>query len=496
MDINVTSGYPINEYIEIQTLYDHQFGVPIYASCFDSQQELFWTGNAQGRVTSYYGVSLSKYTSFSVPFDTNPEIKTIFPHREKDVYILNSDTLFCYSRLGSRVFKHKEVSFKNLECMFYNQQERFYLGGFNELIYDFDIERLRILRQFNITDDQKDCILIKSSASTTNMSSSLTRNGVLCTGSTNGQVVLRDPFSLKSIQKFHPHSGSLSDFDIHGNYLVTCGFSSTRGGALCIDRFLMVYDLRMMRSLNPVQLVIEPSFLHYLPMCSSVVAVASQSSCFQLTDTNLMTPSSFYQAQAPLGLAHTFSMSDNCQAVAFGHSSGSVHLFTKGENVLFNDFSEETLFIDPPQFSNAYIDINNEIAPLSSIPVPLTNEKKLISDWPNNSAKPEYRPSPEINPELMNNTRIIHGIISVPNRLDMKRNQIFDNIYQESLKLLEIKSHESTIPLIQMIKKEEFESTQVKIKGKEEIKEDKPKIDKIQPDNFQLQNLIVEENKT
>ena len=169
------------------------------------------------------------------------------------------------------------MSFKNLQCLFFNQQERFFIGGYNELIYDFDIERLRVLRQLTIGDEQKDCIIIKSTTSGTNGGASgVTRSGVLCTGSTNGQIYARDPSTLKSMHKFHPHNGSLSDFDINGNYLVSCGFSATRAGNLCVDRFLMIYDLRMMRSLSPVQLLIEPCFLHYLPMCSSVVAVATQ----------------------------------------------------------------------------------------------------------------------------------------------------------------------------------------------------------------------------
>jgi PAB-dependent poly(A)-specific ribonuclease subunit 2 len=45
---------------------------------------------------------------------------------------------------------------------------------------------------------------------------------------------------------------------------------------MVIDRFLMVYDLRVMKVMNPVQLLIEPCFIHYIPMCSSVVAIASQ----------------------------------------------------------------------------------------------------------------------------------------------------------------------------------------------------------------------------
>jgi hypothetical protein len=73
MDLNVNANYPINEYIELQTLYESPFGVSISTSCFDSQQELFWTGNSEGRVCSYFSVSLSKYTSFRVQQDTNCE---------------------------------------------------------------------------------------------------------------------------------------------------------------------------------------------------------------------------------------------------------------------------------------------------------------------------------------------------------------------------------------------------------------------------------------
>ncbi len=260
----------------------------------------------------------------------------------------------------------------------------------------------------------------------------------------------------------------------------------------------MVYDLRMMRALSPVQLLIEPCFLHYLPICSSVVAVASQSGCFQLTDTNLMSPSAFYQAQCPpIGLATTFSVSENCQAIAFGHSSGSVHLFTKGENILFNDFSEPTLFIDPPQYSNTFIDINNEIAPLSSIPVPMTdNSQTLISDWPKKSNKPGYRPTPVINSELLNNSRIIHGIISVPNRFEMKRNQVFNKSYQDGLQELEKKSFETAILLELMIQKP-LENTQNQVKKTEQqngnIKENSEKEDLVEP---KLTTEIVAEETT
>lgn len=46
MDLNVGSeNYSINDYIEVQTLYEPTFEFSITASCFDSNQELLWTGN-------------------------------------------------------------------------------------------------------------------------------------------------------------------------------------------------------------------------------------------------------------------------------------------------------------------------------------------------------------------------------------------------------------------------------------------------------------------
>ena len=146
--------------------------------------------------------------------------------------------------------------------MYFTQQGRFYLGGYTNKLFDFDVERLRVIRQVNI--EERDVILMKHSP-----------RGLMCTGSTSGNINIRDQYTMKSIHELHPHNGSLSDFDVHGNYLVSCGFSS-RQGSLVIDRFLMVYDLRAMKVMNPVQLLIEPCFIHYIPMCSSVVAIASQ----------------------------------------------------------------------------------------------------------------------------------------------------------------------------------------------------------------------------
>lgn len=75
--------------------------------------------------------------------------------------------------------------------------------------------------------------------------------------------------------EFDAYSGSLSDFDVHGNLLVTCGFSSRMNGLAC-DRFLKVYDLRMMRATTPLQVHIDPFFLRFIPTYTSRLAIISQ----------------------------------------------------------------------------------------------------------------------------------------------------------------------------------------------------------------------------
>lgn len=61
----------------------------------------------------------------------------------------------------------------------------------------------------------------------------------ICAGDPAGRIDLRDPNTLQVEHTLEAHSGSLSDFDVHGNLLVTCGFSN-RYSVLCAYSLLLV----------------------------------------------------------------------------------------------------------------------------------------------------------------------------------------------------------------------------------------------------------------
>jgi hypothetical protein len=49
MDLNLAGSYAVNDYIEVQSIYDPHYECPITTSIFDNYQELLWTGNSDVR---------------------------------------------------------------------------------------------------------------------------------------------------------------------------------------------------------------------------------------------------------------------------------------------------------------------------------------------------------------------------------------------------------------------------------------------------------------
>lgn len=163
------------------------------------------------------------------------------------------------------------------------------------------------------------------------------------------------------------HSAQLSDFDVCGNHLVTCGYSK-RNGHYNVDRFLMVYDLRMVKAIAPIGMNYAPFLLRFVPIYSSKFCVVSPTGQFTLMDTSgpSNTPPFVHSIELPPGAAiSAFDVSNSSQALTFGDSSGLIYLFGASSEVIFNVNSIATEFADEVSLV-VNIDISSDFYPVKN----------------------------------------------------------------------------------------------------------------------------------
>ncbi|XP_022916224.1 PAN2-PAN3 deadenylation complex catalytic subunit PAN2 isoform X2 [Onthophagus taurus] len=402
-----------SEYVQTQCVLadgGDRFGV--CALAFDQNEELLWMGNQGGHVTSYYTGIMQKYTSFQV--HASQDIRQILTIDE-GILALTATSLRCQIRRGIPVFTHMSSNMTEMQCMLQLSPSRLLLAGHQDKLIDFN---LSVCKETNLVDvGETGCAMLRG------------HSRFVCAGNPMGRIDLRDPNSLKIEHTLETHSGSLSDFDIQGNLLVTCGFSN-RQGNLSVDRFLMVYDLRMLRAVTPIQTVLDPLYLRFLPSVTSRLTVVSALGQIQLVDTVALSEPRLclLQIDSPGAMCLAFDISSTSQAMAFGDNAGSIHLFAGTHDPIFNSYSRMTEHADQvtplPSFT-----IDDYETPLSSVPLPIVHtDMPLASDWPPQLMKKSYRKSSPIDPDILKTMKMQGPIGYAPNPKSTRRNQVMYNL--------------------------------------------------------------------
>ncbi|KAH0505527.1 PAB-dependent poly(A)-specific ribonuclease subunit PAN2 [Microtus ochrogaster] len=394
-----------------------EVGVPVSVSHFDLHEEMLWVGSHGGHATSFFGPALERYSSFQVSgSDDIRQIQSL----ENGILFLTKNNLKYMARGGLIIFDYLLDECEDMHSLLLTDSSTLLIGGLQNHVLEIDLNSVQETQKYAVE--------------TPGVTIMRQTNRFFFCGHTSGKVSLRDLRSFKVEHEFDAFSGSLSDFDVHGNLLAACGFSSRLTGLAC-DRFLKVYDLRMMRAITPLQVHVDPAFLRFIPTYTSRLAIISQSGQCQFCEpTGLANPADIFHVSAVGPLLMTFDVSASKQALAFGDSEGCVHLWTDSPEPSFNPYSRETEFALPCLVDTLPpLDWSQDLLPLSLIPVPLTTDT-LLSDWPAANSAPAPRlylaPGPDggrappVDAEILRTMKKVGFIGYAPNPRTRLRNQI------------------------------------------------------------------------
>ncbi|KAL8618043.1 hypothetical protein ACOMHN_021763 [Nucella lapillus] len=390
---------------------------PISALSFDSQ-ELLWCGNHLGHVSSYYGSQFHRHTAYhaSPRGDLQPEVRQLLTIDE-GVLALTSSRLRLNRRTGLTTLVVEDSSdLQNMECMTQTASDKVLLGGQQNKLLEINVQRGQIINKYEV--EEPECVIFRHSGK------------YLCGGHSAGKVTLYDPSTMRKEHVLEP-GGVLSDFDVQRNLIVTCGMSKRANNhlysrnSMAADRLLMVYDMRVMRAMAPIQVNIDPVFLRFVPSLAHHLVIVSQMGQFQLTETATMTtPSMMIFPIEARGAISSFSLSETCQAMAFGDSAGWVHLFSNNQNVVFSGLDIPTTFadhVDPPPHEMHLMD---ELCSLATVPMVYPESDTLLSDWPASMMRRVYRKPKTLDPEVVRSAKMVHNVGFAANPKKVRRNQM------------------------------------------------------------------------
>ncbi|PNH75216.1 hypothetical protein VD0001_g2371 [Verticillium dahliae] len=379
---------------------------PVTTMTFDPQQELLWTGNDYGRVTSFYGTELQRYTSFKA-FSTHGDVRQILVG-EKGVIALGARDIHMALRRGPPLWHLQSDEFKDLRCMNFTSkgQAEILVAGFQDKMFVIDVNKGEITKE--ISTEYSYQIMKKSR--------------YICAATKDGLINMIDPLNYSVVRSWKAHSALISDMDAQHDFIVTCGFSLRQSQSYMPDSFLNVFDIKRMTSMAPIPFPAGGAFVRMHPRMSTTSIVVSQTG--QLHVVDLMNPhtSNVRQINVVNSLVTMFEIAYSGEAVALADSASQIHLWGSPSKIRFVDFPQPTEFAGPEAPAPA-IDWTTE-TPLNMVGMPYYREP-LLSAWPD-MVSDVGAPPPTLDPQFLSTLKATEFGLYGPNTRGLRRNQVED----------------------------------------------------------------------
>lgn len=298
----------------------------------------------------------------------------------------------------------------------YSTSNDLIVGG-NTSLFLVDLQKPSVVSDFNHGGD----------ISFINYSSKL-----LTLGTSSGSLEIFDPVANQSVKSFSGHSGLLSDLDVKGNYVATCGYSvrNRRFGSAnapveyMVDPLVNIYDLRMMRALSPIPFSAGASFVRFHPKLPNIIIVASTTGQLQFVDLFDQLDVHLYQADLvsaippissvavpPSSYLSNLDVSENGEFLCFSDGFPNLHLWSLNASTTPN-FVNFPAALDRPDVPAPPLDpigIDDNVS-LNAIGMPYYKEF-LLSNFPTDMVftKELLKVPQRINPALSELSQSLPG---------------------------------------------------------------------------------------
>ncbi|KAF2262002.1 PAB-dependent poly(A)-specific ribonuclease subunit PAN2 [Lojkania enalia] len=352
---------------------------------FDTSQELLWTGNEYGRVTSFFGPSLERYTSYRAHATGEGGVKQ-FLFTEKGILSVSTKSVHYSIRRGLTQWHLTSNEFHDLHCMNFTSKgtREILVAGCQESMFKIDVDKGVITD--TLTAEAHYTIMKRAGQ-------------YLCAATNTGGIHILDSGTLAVIKVFDGHTGSINDMDAKGDFLATCGWSPRQQYGFMLDPFTNVFSLKTLKQLPPIPFHTGAAFVRMHPRMSTTSIIASQNGQMQVID--LMNPDSANLRQLNMYDAFLtgFEMAPSGEAFALSDSSCHIHLWGSPSKVHFPEYGNQTDFADaaipPPNMDWA------PDTPLSSVGMPYYKEP-LLSSWPSHLIYEVGAPPSKIDSAILN----------------------------------------------------------------------------------------------
>ncbi|RWA06432.1 hypothetical protein EKO27_g8675 [Xylaria grammica] len=382
---------------------------PVTCLAFDVTQELLWTGNEYGRVTSFYGAKLQQYTSFKAHTSQDGGVLQIL-FNDKGVIALGARGVHMRNRRGIPLWSIRHDDMKELRCMSFTSKgtSEILVAGEQDKMLVIDTIKGEVTKQ--VSTEHKYKIMRRSS-----------RN--ICAATPSGSVHIIDSINFQVLKIWNAHTAAINDMDAQHDFIVTCGYSLRQQGNYMPDPFVNVFDLKNMVSMSPIPFPAGAAYVRMHPRMSTTSIVMSQIGQMHVVD--LMNPNTSNVRQAnSLSYFSMIEIAPSGEAVALADGDCSIHLWGSPSKIHFTEFGRPVETADT-QSVVPRIDFETWDTPLSSVGMPYYREV-LLSAWPGNQVTEVGLPPVKIDPQVLATLQETEWGFYGKNTRPVRRNQVED----------------------------------------------------------------------